>query len=198
MRRLTHPVRSPLVDTAALIDAIYEASVAPEGWPRVLDGIAEVCDAEGTLLAVATRDDLRWLCSAAILKPVSKWLGGGEFGRDARSVRLVTRREPRFHTDLDAFTHAELEREPFYAGFLRPHGLGWCASTSIRSPSGETLVISVEKAHHKGPSIVARSRCSTGCGRISRAPRSSRRGSGSGARRPMSRRLPRSACRPPR
>jgi hypothetical protein len=49
------------VDTAALIDAIYEASVAPDRWPRVLDGIAEACDAEGTLLAVVTRDDLRWL-----------------------------------------------------------------------------------------------------------------------------------------
>jgi DNA-binding CsgD family transcriptional regulator len=143
------------VDIAALIDAIYEASCAPERWPAVLDGIAELADAEGTLLVVAMRDSVRWICSPKIRKPVETWLGGlrggGEFGRDGRSLRLVTRREPKFHTDLDAFTREELTREPFYAEVLRPHGLGWCASTSIRSPSGETVVFSIEKAHHKGP-----------------------------------------------
>lgn len=138
------------MDQAALIDTIYEASVAPECWPRVLDGIAACCDAEGALLVVAQREDVRWLCSPAITKTVAIWIESGDFGHDARSARIAAKREPRFHTDLDAFTAEELEREPFYAEFLRPHGLGWCASTSIRSPSGETIVFSIEKAHHKG------------------------------------------------
>ena len=101
------------MDTAALIDAIYEASVAPERWPRVLDGIAELCDGEGTLLVVATREDLRWTSSLAIEKAVAKWLGLGEFGRDARTARLTAKRDAKFHTDLDAFTPEELDREPF-------------------------------------------------------------------------------------
>jgi hypothetical protein len=138
------------MDDAALIDTIYEASVAPELWPRVLDALAACCDAKGAVMAVATREDVRWLCSPAIAKMVETWIGGGAFGRDGRSKRFAARREPRFHTDLDAFTAQELEREPFYAEFLRPHGLGWCASTSIRSPCGETVVFSVEKAHRKG------------------------------------------------
>jgi DNA-binding CsgD family transcriptional regulator len=138
------------MDQTALIDAIYEASVAPERWTRVLDGIAACCDAEGALLVVALRDDVRWIASPAIASAAAKWIGSGEFGRDARSARLAARREPRFHTDLDAFTPEELEREAFYADFLRPHGLGWCATTWIRSPSGETIVFSVEKAHRKG------------------------------------------------
>jgi len=99
------------VDTAALIDAIYEASCAPERWPRVLDGIAELCDGEGTLLVVATREDLRWTSSPAIEKAMAAWLGLGELGKNARSARLIGKREARFHTDLDAFTPAELERE---------------------------------------------------------------------------------------
>lgn len=138
------------MDQSSLIDAIYEASVAPERWPRVLDGMAACCDAEGALLVVAMRDDLRWIASPAIAKTVATWIGSGEFGRDGRSARLAARREPRFHTDLDAFSFEEIEREPFYAKFLRPHGLGWCASTSIRSPCGETVTFSVEKAHGKG------------------------------------------------
>jgi DNA-binding CsgD family transcriptional regulator len=138
------------MEQTALIDTIYEASCAPEHWPKVLDALAATCDAEGALMVVAMRDDLRWAASPAIAKAVKAWIGSGEFGRDGRSARLAARREPRFHTDLDAFAPHELEREPFYAKFLRPHGLGWCAATSIRSPCGETIMFSVEKAHRKG------------------------------------------------
>ena len=138
------------MDQTALIDTIYEASCAPEHWPRVLDALATACDAAGALLVVATRDDLRWVASPGIAKTVATLVGRGELGRDGRSARLVARREPKFHTDLDVFTPEELEREPFYAQILRPHGLGWCASTTIRSPCGETIVFSIEKAHRKG------------------------------------------------
>ncbi len=138
------------MEQTALIDTIYEASVAPEHWARVLDAIAAACDAAGALMVVATREDLRWVASPAIAKTVAALVAHGDFGRDGRSARLVSRREPRFHTDLDVFTAEELEREPFYANVLRPHGLGWCASTTIRSPCGETIVFSVEKAHRKG------------------------------------------------
>jgi DNA-binding CsgD family transcriptional regulator len=138
------------MDQAALIDTIYEAGVAPEQWPRVLDAMAAGCDAEGALLIVATHEDMRWVSSPAIAKTVAMLMASGDFCRDGRSRRLHARREPRFHVDLDAFTAEELGREPFYAKLLRPHGLGWCASTTIRSPCGETIVFSVEKAHRKG------------------------------------------------
>ncbi|HLH91496.1 MAG TPA: helix-turn-helix transcriptional regulator [Xanthobacteraceae bacterium] len=138
------------MDQTALIDTIYEASCAPENWPQVLDALARACDAAGALLVVAMRDDLRWAASPAIAKTVATLVARGELGRDGRSVRFVARREPKFHTDLDVFTPEEVEREPFYAQVLRPHGLGWCASTTIRSPCGETIVFSIEKPHHKG------------------------------------------------
>ena len=37
----------------AFVDDIYEASVVPEHWPRVLDHLARIADAEGTLLFAA-------------------------------------------------------------------------------------------------------------------------------------------------
>lgn len=64
---------------------------------------------------------------------------------------MVPIREARFLTDLDAFTREELEQEPYYTNFLRPHGLGWCVGTSVYSPAGDVLVVSIEKAHEKGP-----------------------------------------------
>jgi DNA-binding CsgD family transcriptional regulator len=54
-------------------------------------------------------------------------------------------------TDLDALTMEEMDTSDFYTELLRPRGLGWCVGTSIRAPSGDTLVFSIEKAHEKGP-----------------------------------------------
>jgi DNA-binding CsgD family transcriptional regulator len=54
-------------------------------------------------------------------------------------------------TDLDAMTAEEINASDFYTELLRPRGLGWCVGTSIRSPAGDTLVFSIEKAHAKGP-----------------------------------------------
>jgi len=45
----------------------------------------------------------------------------------------------------------EIEASDFYTELLRPRGLGWCVGTSIRAPSGDTLVFSIERAHAKGP-----------------------------------------------
>ena len=48
-------------------------------------------------------------------------------------------------------TTEEINASDFYTELLRPRGLGWCVGTSIRSPAGDTLVFSIEKAHAKGP-----------------------------------------------
>jgi DNA-binding CsgD family transcriptional regulator len=79
------------------------------------------------------------------------WVDGPFYQDNPRGQRLVPRREPRFLTDLDAFTPEEIERDAFYTSFLRSHGLGWCVGTAIHSPAGDTLVFSTEKAHAKGP-----------------------------------------------
>jgi hypothetical protein len=37
-------------DLAAFIDEVYEATVAPELWPKVLDGLTEIGDGYGALM----------------------------------------------------------------------------------------------------------------------------------------------------
>jgi DNA-binding CsgD family transcriptional regulator len=113
--------------------------------------MAEIAEGEGTLLFADTTSDVQWTCSPAIRQAVERWANDGWAAHNSRGQRLVPIREPRFLTDLDVFTRDELERDPYYTEFLRPNGLGWCVGTSIHSPSGDTLVFSVEKAHHKGP-----------------------------------------------
>lgn len=134
-----------------LIDEIYEAAVIPGRWISVLDRLAQLADAEGTLLFAAAPGQPRWLASDRIRGPIEAWVESSFYQDNPRGQRLVPTREPRFLTDLDAFTPEEIEREAFYTSFLRSHGLGWCVGTSIHSPAGDTLVFSIEKAHAKGP-----------------------------------------------
>ena len=133
------------------VDDIYEAAVIPERWLGVLDGLAQLAEAEGTLLFAAAPGQPRWLSSEQIRSRIEAWVTSSYYLADPRGQRLIPRKEPRFLTDLDEFTLEELDHEPFYTEFLRPHGLGWCVGTSIHSPSGDTLVFSIEKAHARGP-----------------------------------------------
>ena len=54
------------MQTDPFIDDIYEAAIVPEKWQAVLDRLAKIADAEGTLLFAAGPGVPRWLSSAAI------------------------------------------------------------------------------------------------------------------------------------
>lgn len=134
-----------------LISDIYEAAIVTDKWQAVLDGLAEIADAEGALLFAAAPGAPRWVSSPAIQSTVLEWTESKWFHDNPRGQRLVPIDEPRFLTDLDAFTIEEMDASDYYTELLRPRGLGWCVGTSIRSPSGDTLVCSIEKAYKKGP-----------------------------------------------
>ncbi len=133
------------------IDEIYEAAVLPEKWRPVLDRLAQMANAEGTLLFAAGPGVPRWLSSKAIESTVVEWTRSRWFLDNPRGQRLVPLNEPRFLTDFDALTIEEIDASDYYTDLLRPRGLGWCVGTSIHAPSGDTLVFSIEKAHDKGP-----------------------------------------------
>lgn len=139
------------MDTESVIDEIYEAAVVPGAWIGVLDRIAEIAGAEGTLLFTNGAERSHWMSSKSIEAFVVEWLTGPWLGKAERGLRLIPIREPRFLTDLDVFTREELEADPFYSGFLRPRGVGWCVGTTIRSPAGDLLVITSERKWDKGP-----------------------------------------------
>ena len=136
---------------SALIDDIYEAGICPDKWQIVLDRLAEIADAKGTLLFAASPGEPRWLCSPSIYEVMHTWTRSRWFADNPRGRYLVPITEPRFLTDFDALTAEQVEASDFYTDLLRPHGIGWCVGTTIRAPSGDTLVFSIEKAHERGP-----------------------------------------------
>lgn len=139
------------LDISTVVDEIYEAAVLPEAWLRVLDRMAAISGAEGTVLFANGVERSHWMSSKAIEPMVVEWLTGPWLGKAERGLRLIPIREARFLTDLDAFTRQEIDADPFYSEFLRPRGLGWCVGTSIRSPAGDLLVFTSERKWRKGP-----------------------------------------------
>ena len=111
------------------IDDIYEAAVVPEKWRSILDRLAEMADAEGTLLFAAGPGAPRWLSSQSIEEMIEVWIGSKWYLDNPRGQRLVPIDEPRFLTDLDALTMEEMDASDFYTELLRPRGLGWCVGT---------------------------------------------------------------------
>lgn len=135
----------------SFVDDIYEAGVMPEKWKGILDRLAEMCNAEGTVLFVAGPGVPRWLASEAIHDKILAWTQSRWFIDNPRGKRLVPINEPRFLTELDVLSREEIDASDFYTDLLRPSGLGWCVGTTIRAPTGDMLVFSIEKAHEKGP-----------------------------------------------
>jgi DNA-binding CsgD family transcriptional regulator len=133
-----------------LLDSIYQAAVVPAEWPEVLDRLAGIADAEGTLLFTAGEQP-RWLCSQRVMPIMNDFFGSSWPAHNSRGQRLVPRNEPRFLTDLDAFTPEELDRDPYYTDFLRPRGYGWVVGTTIRAPMSDPVVFSIERLMDRGP-----------------------------------------------
>ena len=140
------------VNFETLVDEIYEAGVLPERWPQVFDRLAEIADAEGSLIFAAAPGVPRWMSSEKIRERIDRWTKSPFAYNNPRAERLVPNTEPRFLTDLDRFTMEELDNEQLLSRrACGPVGFGWCVGTTIRSPSGDMLVLSVEKAYAKGP-----------------------------------------------
>ena len=45
----------------------------------------------------------------------------------------------------------QLDSDPIYRDFFRPHGLGWSAGTGLQLPTGDNIVFSIERDHSRGP-----------------------------------------------
>ena len=133
-----------------LIDRIYECSVVPELWPSVLDELATLTEARGGLLFSAHKA-LCWTASGTVRDVFDEYVNAGWFKRCSRRVCLMSQTEPSFFVEQDFWSEDQLEADPIYRDFFRPHGLGWSAGTGLRVPSGDNIVFSIERAFERGP-----------------------------------------------
>jgi hypothetical protein len=136
----------------AAVEAIYAAATSPANWPPALHAIAEVFDDVGANL-LYQRDDgsLGGIVSPALLQ-VQRDYHAGWWREDIRFFRGV---EKGFCAILDAITdhHVatddEIEGHPFYAQFLKGHGLRWFAGTSISPDPRVAVAVAVQRSIDK-------------------------------------------------
>ncbi len=136
--------------TGELIDRIYECSVVPELWPDVLDELALLTDARGGLLFSANKA-LCWTASDTVRDVFDEYVSDGWFTRCSRRVCLMSESQPSFFVEQDFWSEEQLDADPIYRDFFRPHGLGWSAGTGLRLPTGDNIVFSMERAFERGP-----------------------------------------------
>lgn len=136
---------------ADLIDRIYECSVVPELWPEVLDELAGLTGARGGLLFSVRNRVLNWTASTEIKDIFRAYVEDGWFPRCNRRVCLFGQTQPGFFVEQDFWSDRELDENPIYRDFFRPHGLGWSAGTGLKMPTGDHVVFSVEREHSRGP-----------------------------------------------
>jgi len=134
-----------------LADRIYECALMPELWPGVFDELARIAGARGGFLFTANIDIINWAYSEILHDGFGRFLQGKYLHRTSRVERLIAARSAGFLREYDCYTDDELAADPVYRDLLWPAGLGWAAATVITAPTGDLLVISVERDRANGP-----------------------------------------------
>lgn len=138
-------------DFDGAMDNIYEAAIVPDRWPAVLDMIAGMAGAVGTILVAEDLRDLRWLNSPSLDGLMAEFIAGDWAQHSTRTAKLVAAEHAGFVLEEDVYTPAEIESDVLISRFLRPRGLGWATATAFAMPTGDNLIFSVERRYADGP-----------------------------------------------
>lgn len=133
------------------LDQIYESAFIPDSWPVVLDHMGKVAGALGGGLFLANGEVTNWTASSGLEETMKAFVDGKVLQAMARRPRLYEAGQHSFVTERDVFTEAELDEHPLYRDFLRPRGLGWSARTSVRLPTGDNIILTMERSLSDGP-----------------------------------------------
>ncbi len=137
--------------SSAFIDRIYEASFVPDLWPDILSELAGMTESKGGLLLSTKEKSLNWTASDSVYGAFDDYLKGGWFRRCGRRVCILEKAHSAFLTELDYWTEDELQNNDIYQDFFYPRDLGWSAGTGLIMPTGDHIVLSVERARGRGP-----------------------------------------------
>jgi DNA-binding CsgD family transcriptional regulator len=134
-----------------LTDLIYEAALDPAGWQGVFEALSSLTGARGATLFSAGPGPVRWMVSPSLGEMFHEFVTTEAWNINDRAPRGIAKQHAGFLGDQHLYTPEELARSRFHNEFLHHHGLGWCAGTLISPPSGDRLILTVERERHLGP-----------------------------------------------
>jgi hypothetical protein len=95
---------------------------------------------------------LKWVTSACLREIFAIYVSEGWLTRKCPRNRLYESRHAGFLTEDDLYlTAEELDLDHTYRDFLRPRGLGWTAGTGFPLPTGNMIILSLERDYACGP-----------------------------------------------
>src|SRR6201995_1778419 len=74
----------------------------------------------------------------------------GWITRSERFNRLLRAKQTGFIPDSILYPPEEMDNDPAYRDMLRPRGMGWASATAISLPTGDDMVIALERAYDQG------------------------------------------------
>jgi DNA-binding CsgD family transcriptional regulator len=143
-----------------LVDRIYECAFVPDLWPEILAELAHLGGALSGWLCIANGSAVRWAASSKEarndLRPLME---SGWISRSERFNRLIRAKHTGFIPDSILYASPEeMGNDPAYRDMLYPRGMGWASATAIALPTGDDMVIALERAYDQGsasPSVLA-------------------------------------------
>jgi DNA-binding CsgD family transcriptional regulator len=140
-----------------LVDRIYECAFIPDLWPGILWELANLGGALSGWLCITNGNVVRWSASSEEarndLKPLME---SGWITRSDRFNRQLRAKQTGFIPDNTLYdTLEEMSNDPAYKDMLYPRGMGWASGTAIALPTGDDMVIALERAYDQGPASSA-------------------------------------------
>jgi len=137
---------------SGLIDRIYECAFVPDLWPEILAKLVQLDGALAGWLCISNGGVIRWTASSeqarSTLRPL---MDSGWIPRSDRYNRLLRAKQAGFIPDAALYsTPEEMRNDPAYKDMLYPLGMGWASVTAIVLPTGDDMVISLERAYDRG------------------------------------------------
>jgi DNA-binding CsgD family transcriptional regulator len=134
-----------------LVDRIYECAFVPDLWPEILAELVNLGGALSGWLCISNGNVVRWSASSEEarndLRPLME---SGWIPRSERFNRLLRAQQTGFIPDSTLYTLEEMRNDPAYRDMLHPRGMGWASATAIALPTGDDMVIALERAYDQG------------------------------------------------
>ena len=124
-----------------LVDEIYEAAAIPELWLPVLERLAGIANADAVTILSVDKDGYgRYAATDSYKDAYGDYVVNGREYENVRFERSLERYPSAFSSDLELCTAAELDADPIYRDFVRPHGFAWTAGTVVPTPTSDMIV----------------------------------------------------------
>jgi DNA-binding CsgD family transcriptional regulator/PAS domain-containing protein len=135
------------------IEKIYQTIEDPDVWPEALQSVADATDSAGALIMLLLPNRARIaIPSPALAAAASDYIENWA-AKDIRSNRLEERKLLLTNdtiADEDVVTPAEMETDPFYAVFLKKHGLRYFCASSWMPTQQSFLALSLQRSEAQG------------------------------------------------